>query len=384
MEELYLLDDKLNKKYIIDTYSNILWVPRYNDIGDCELVISASQENFKKIKECRYITRDDDDMACEIKKVEIQTDEENGDQLIITGIDIKNILNQRIIEKQTNFNGLVEDYIRTLINDAIINPKNSDRKINNFILADKVSFSETIREQVTYDTVGDKIQNLCKQYGWGYKVTISRGNFVFSLFKGKDKSKYITFSHNYDNISTTNYSKDDSNIRNVALVAGEGEGVNRVTTIIGGGAGINRHELYIDARDISSSIDYNELTTKYPNGVERVVNNTIYYQVDGVNIAILIKNDKGEITEVQLCSNIYIENLKNTGYEKMAEHTSVTSFSGEIIVGMNYTYKKDYELGDIVNIVNEYGISVNARISEVIENQDDNGYTMEPTFENIE
>lgn len=384
MEEFYLLDNELNKKYIIDTYSSAIWVKRYNDIGDCELVISASIENFRKIKECKYIARNDDDMVCKIKKVELQTDEENGDQLILTGKDITDILNQRIVIKQTNFNGLVEDYIRTLINDSIIKPTNADRKIKNFALSNKEGFSETIREQVTYDNVGDKIQKLCKQYGWGYKVTVNNGNFIFALYKGNDISSYITFSHNYDNISTTDYSKDDSNIKNVALVAGEGEGVARKTITIGNGVGIDRHELYVDARDISSEIDYDELLTNYPNGNEKVINNVIYYQVNGSNIAILTKNDAGEITNVQLCNNIYMENLKNTGYEKMSAYTSITSFSGEIIVGMSYKYKEDYNLGDIVNIVNEYGISINVRISEVIENQDDNGYTMEPTFENIE
>ena len=384
MEEFYLLDNELNKKYIIDTYSSAIWAKRYNDIGDCELVISASIENFRKIKECKYIARNDDDMVCKIKKVELQTDEENGDQLILIGNDITDILNQRIVIKQTNFNGLVEDYIRTLINDSIIKPTNADRKIKNFALANKKGFSETIREQVTYDNVGEKIQKLCKQYGWGYKVTVNNGNFIFALYKGNDISRYITFSHNYNNISTTDYVKDDSNIKNVALVAGEGEGVARKTITIGNGRGIDRHELYVDARDISSEIDYDELLTNYPNGKEKVINNVIYYQVNGSNIAILTKNDAGEITKVQLCNNIYIENLKNTGYEKMSEHTSITSFAGEIIVGMSYKYKEDYNLGDIVNIVNEYGISINVRISEIIENQDDNGYTMEPTFENIE
>lgn len=384
MEEFYLLDNELKKKYIIDTYSSAIWAKRYNDIGDCELVISASIENFRKIKECKYIARNDDDMVCKIKKVELQIDEENGDQLILTGKDITDILNQRIVIKQTNFNGSVEDYIRTLINDSIIKPTNTDRKIKNFTLANKKGFTETIREQVTYDNVGDKIQKLCKQYGWGYKVTINNGSFIFALYKGSDISEYITFSHNYDNISTTDYSKDDSNIKNVALVAGEGEGVARKTITIGNGIGIDRHELYVDARDISSEIDYDELLTNYPNGKEKVINNVIYYQVNGINIAVLTKNDAGEITNVQLCNNIYMENLKNTGYEKMSEYASITSFAGEIIVGMSYKYKEDYNLGDIVNIVNEYGISINVRISEVIENQDDNGYTMEPTFENIE
>ena len=384
MEEFYLLDNELKKKYIIDTYSSAIWAKRYNDIGDCELVISASIENFRKIKECKYIARNDDDMVCKIKKVELQTDEENGDQLILKGKDITDILNQRIVIKQTNFNGSVEDYIRTLINDSIIKPTNTDRKIKNFTLANKKGFTETIREQVTYDNVGDKIQKLCKQYGWGYKVTINNGSFIFTLYKGSDISEYITFSHNYDNISTTDYSKDDSNIKNVALIAGEGEGVARRTTTIGKGVGIDRHELYVDARSVSSEIDYDELLINYPNGKEKVINNVIYYQVNGSNIAIITKNDAEEVTNVQLCNNIYIENLRNTGYEKMAAYTSVTSFSGEIIVGMSYQYKKDYKLGDIVKIVNEYGISINVRISEVIENRDDNGYTMEPTFENIE
>ena len=34
MEELYLLDENRKRKHIIDTYSNIIWAPRYNDLGD--------------------------------------------------------------------------------------------------------------------------------------------------------------------------------------------------------------------------------------------------------------------------------------------------------------------------------------------------------------
>ncbi len=122
----------------------------------------------------------------------------------------------------------------------------------------------------------------------------------------------------------------------------------------------------------------------YPNGKEKNINNVIYYQVNNENIAILTKNEKQEITKVQLCNNVYIESLKNTGYEKMATYTSITSFVGEIILGINYTYKEDYDLGSIVNIVNKYGISAKVRISEILESQDDNGYSIEPTFESVE
>ena len=378
MEDLYFFDKELNRIHIIDTYLSVIWANRYNAVGDCELVISASIENLNKLKESKYLERSDDDMVCEINKIELKTDEEHGDKLIITGIDVKNILYQRIVEKQTNFNGLVEEYIRTLVEDAIINPTNPDRKIDNFILGDKAGFTETIKQQVTYANVGEKVEDLCKQLGWGFKITINNKKFVFSLFKGEDKTEYVMFSPEYDNISSTDYIKDNTDIKNVALVAGEGVGINRMVTIIGSGKGIDRHEMYIDEKNTSSLIEYDELTHRYPHGKQVTIEDVIYYQVDGVNIATITKDTEGEITEVKLCKDIYIESLKNIGAEKLAIHKSVTSFKGNVIAGMNYTYKID------VSVMNEYGISINARISEILENQEDNGYILEPTFEYFE
>ena len=46
----------------------------------------------------------------------------------------------------------------------------------------------------------------------------------------------------------------------------------------------------------------------------------------------------------------------------MAQYKSTISFEGKIIIGVNYIYKKDYNLGDIISISNEYGISMNAII----------------------
>ena len=40
-------------------------------------------------------------------------------------------------------------------------------------------------------------------------------------------------------------------------------------------------------------------------------------------------------------------------------------------------------MGDLVSVENEYGISMKARIVEVIEVNDENGYSIEPKFEYI-
>lgn len=385
MEELYLLDKNRKVKHIIDTYSSVIWAPRYNTIGDCEVVISASFENLRKIKESRYIVRDDDDMVCEIEKIEIKTDIENGDQFIIYGTDVKKILKQRIVAKQINFNGLVEDYIRTLINESIINPLDVDRKIDNFILGEKQGFTETIKQQTTYDNVGEKIEEICKQYGWGYKIILNNEQFVFLLYKGKDLSEYISFTESNDNISTTEYLEDNKNVKNVALVAGEGEGANRTTVTVGEGKGIDRHELYVDSRDVSSAINYDELIKSYPGGTIKKIDGKSYYQVNGENIAIITyyenSEDSQDITDCILLSDVYTESLKSEGYEALAGCISAISFSGTVIVNCGYTYKMDYNLGDIVNVESEYGISINIRITEIVESKDGNGYTIMPTFD---
>jgi hypothetical protein len=47
-----------------------------------------------------------------------------------------------------------------------------------------------------------------------------------------------------------------------------------------------------------------------------------------------------------------------------------------------YEYKTDYDLGDVVKIINEYGIEAEARVTEVMESEDnENGYTIEPKYE---
>lgn len=41
---------------------------------------------------------------------------------------------------------------------------------------------------------------------------------------------------------------------------------------------------------------------------------------------------------------------------------------------------EDYFLGDVVQVINEYGISAAPRIVEIIESEDENGKSTVPTF----
>jgi hypothetical protein len=81
---------------------------------------------------------------------------------------------------------------------------------------------------------------------------------------------------------------------------------------------------------------------------------------------------------------IYEVYLLTRGYEKLSEYGVVTAFEGTVEPDVTFTYKRDYFLGDVVTVENSYGISLSARIVEVTEVNDDNGYSIEPKFEYLE
>lgn len=392
MVELYILDTNLNQIDVIDEYRSLLWVKRYTQFGDCEIYISATERTISSLQRGHFIRRDDDDMICRIKSVTLETDVEEGDYLIVVGEDCRSILNQRIVWRQTSFRGTAERLIRRLIFDNIINPQldYDFRRIPNFTIAEMKGFTETMNTQVSYDVVGEKIIEICTTFGYGSRVTFDGANFIFDLYKGEDRSynqgenDFVVFSPEFENLASSNYSVDESNYKSIALIGGEGEGLKRTLTTfaVSDNVGINRYEIFVDADGISKTMSYDDLLEAYPDGAITSSGEKYYWTVDGVNIAVLDSNT--EPSEATLETNIYYELLQAQGQDTLSEHVIVTSFDGEVEPYHSYKYGEDYYLGDIVTVKNEYGIESSARITEVIECFDENGYSLVPTFEYME
>lgn len=437
MIDLYVLDGNLEQIGIIDSYTSLIWSSRYNDDGDCELYIEADDRSLSLLKKDYFLVRSDDDMVCRIKKIELDTDVETGNYLIVTGYDVKDVLGQRIVWSQTNVDGNVEDYIRNLVYDSLVNPALSARQIKNasgranFFLGDKKNFKEVVAEQVTYKSVKEKVQELCKKYQWGYKVICDVKNFYFVLYEGTDRSDSVIFSPQFENLISTKYVEDSSNLANVALIGGEGEGSERSRNVSGYAEGFNRNEIFVDARDVSKTITWGDLILMYPTTdqggkghIDKSALGAAVYRMDSIDIAIV---DSNQLTELQanypngqiitkdgnqyyqvynvviadlpskaltesmssgdnviLRDLVYSVYLLNRGYEALAEYGTTITFNGTVNPNVTFVYKKDYFLGDKVSVENEFGIVVAARIVEVIEVVDENGYSVEPKFEYLE
>lgn len=394
--DIYVLDRVYNQIGIIDDFASFIWAKRYTQFGDCELYISATRENVQLLQRGHFILRsDDNDMICRIRSIELETNEETGDFLIVKGEDCRAILNQRIVWKQTNFKGSAGDFIARLIDQNLINPTNDAghnglRKIHNFTRRAWSGFNDNIDIQTTFDPVGDKVVEVCQMFDYGSKVTWENDQFVFDLYRGTNRSygqtvnPYVVFSPDFENLISTRYSIDSTGYYSIALVGGAGEGANRhrVTTHIGDYVGIDRYELFVDANDTSNELSYEDLAVLYPNGTIASESGKVYYSVNGEKIATL--DSASNPTQAVLENDAYYELLVERGKERLAETGTLVSFDGEVEPNNSFVYGKDYFLGDIVTVMNDYGVSADARITEVVESFNESGHSIIPTFEYIE
>lgn len=343
----YFLDSELNILAAFDTYKSAIFTGRYFSAGDFELYIPATKKALDLARASAFVTRADDTSCCGIvEKIGIQTSRTDGNFLTVSGRDAAALLDRRIVWRQTTYNGRAERIVRSLIENAFITPEIEARAVENFELGPEIGLNDSIRVQYTGDTIGSAVQAICKTTGTGYRVRLDlpRKKFVFELYKGTDRSfdqnavPFVVFSSDFDNLLSSTYDEDASGAKNVAQVAGEGQGNERVKVAVGSVSGINRNETFINA------------STKSDN--------------------------QGEIDLVT-----YEGLLTENGAQKLAELEAKKQIDGEIAPNYNYQLNRDYFLGDVIQIENEFGYRMAPRIVEVIESWSSEGYTCIPTFE---
>lgn len=363
---LNILDDQFRWIYTIDEFESLIWTERYSSAGNFELytpvndtiltIANYIRERLQKRIDT-YGWLKDAESTMVIEDVQISTDAESGSHLIISGRSLESILDRRIVWSQTVLDGYLQGQVRKLLNQNAINPSTSDRKIPNLTFkesSDSRITSLKIQAQYTGNNLYDVILGICDTYHLGFRIELSDTNkFVFSLYMGEDRSydqsknTYVVFSPTYENLINSSYIESINTLKNVTLVAGEDEGVNRKTRVVGSASGMARRELYTDARDIQS--EYRE-------------------------------DDK----DVVLTPAQYNALLDQRGSEKLSENVYTKAFTGEIEGTRSFVYGKDFFKGDIVQIMNEFKMETTARVSELVRVFDTSGYSMYPTFEVVE
>lgn len=355
--DIYVLNREFETVAVVDNYISEIWTDRYWEPGDFEIQVPSSKENLDIFKEDYYLWMAQSEHIMVIEDITLQSDAENGSTILVAGRSIESVLDRRIVWKQTSLNGDLQNAVQRILNENAISPSDSSRKIS--ALSFKASTDEkvtslTIDTQYTGDTVLDIIQDLCKQNDIGFKITMpSDGQWVFELYAGANRTydqtenPYIIFSPNFENLMNSNAYSSKKDYKTVALVGGEGEGSERKMTTVsvegGSLSDLDRRELFVDARDVSSSVDGGTLTTEQ-----------------------------------------YYEKLSQRGKEKLSEYKVTNTFEGEAETSRSFQYGTDFKMGDIVQNENEYGQTFTSRITEYIWSESESEQKQYPTFTVIE
>lgn len=410
--QVYILDAEYNPSGVIDEAESVLWHKKYNDIGESEIYIPCSKEYLEMLKKGNYLFRYDDDMVCKIKKRNIETDAENGGYLIIPATDLCTILAGRIVRWQVVYSGTVAGFIQKVLIDNVINPAEEVRRIpqkeethlSGFKFVLDTSNGATFDEKIEVSTFTDDLLQLiittCKTYNYGFRVSYDANTreIVFRLYKGKNKAlvtsdEYVEFSQQFANILSSNYAEDGSNYKNVAYVSYKAadDTVHLLSVYRGMDdgqpepTGEERQEIYVDGTGVSRDISYEELLQMFPSVTEATGTNdegkaiATYY--NGAQV-VATSEGTGDDEKITVSDYTYLLLIRALGYNALAEHTDTTEFVGSVDTIDTYEYKTDYNIGDIVKVINEYGIEAEACITEIMESDDnEDGYAVEPTFE---
>jgi hypothetical protein len=248
-------------------------------------------------------------------------------------------MDRRITGATKTYSGLVEVIMRTMLSeDTVAIPRVELGELQG--LDAEVSFQATYKNLLVYE------EKLAKSasYGFRFRPDFNTKKIVFEVYTGTDKSmsqgvnNRVIFSEMYENLNSAVYTENTQLYKTKVLVGGQGEGSSRTIVTVGGGTGLDLREDFLNATDISPD----DLTTAQ-------------YR------AALIQR-----------GNDYLE---ENCYSKSLEYETEPS--------VNFTYKQDYDLGDIVTVKkNSWDIAVDMRITELQEIYENGLMKVAPTLGN--
>jgi len=163
----------------------------------------------------------------------------DGPYITVKGQTLTGILGRRVLWKLYDLKGTTPEIMHKLVDDCCINPTRGDveaRKIPGLVMLDPPSGGDAIRVQKTGGTLLEALEQLGETYGVAFGVRFNPAvpQMEFWTRWGQDRSIHQTvnapvlYSTELDDVLSSEYSYNSQDYRNVALVAGEGEGNSRV------------------------------------------------------------------------------------------------------------------------------------------------------------
>ena len=378
MPIITVLDANFKPIDIIDGYMSLIWTERFYALGDFQLIMPTNHPKAKlylqygngfytTAEQITYFQIDDSDTLMRVEYMSIDYSRENGSTLTLTGSSIEVLLDDRVPwydSSITTFNteeggtGMygptVNDIITRLwnynFNNDINNPDRNFSRIKWEPKSSGVGLKEPPVMQWSNKSCYEIIRDILKELYCGVKLRIaSNYRFYIEIVPPQDKQNSVIFSPDNDTLVSSSFKKSlaPKNIVRVFKQADqEGKANKKATAGEAGHTGIARREVSINADDVYQNTDANG-------------------------------------NAVTISDEVMTYILKNYGEQQYWNYRLVNNVEAEINWDY-YKYGKDYSLGSVVLIINEWDIRSSAIVTEYIRSWDDKGRSEYPSYEFID
>lgn len=356
-----ILTLELNLVGEVDNYSSLIFDMSWHGIGEFELKINKYIQYADELQKDRIILIGNDHRKVYVikyRQIELDESGKATENWIVRGLELKSIITERLTipppgKAHDKVTGSYETVMKHYINTCLVNPLDVKRKLDMLTIAPDLQRGQQLSYSSRLKMLAEEISTLSLDSGLGWTIYLDLTNkkWVFDVQEGVNRTRGqnvnspVIFSPEFNSLKSLSYTQSDLNYKNIAVVAGQGEGVERRIIEVGedGKTGYWRRETFIDARDISET------------------------------------NDDGE----PLPEQKVIAALQARGQQQLNELLQEEYLEGQLLNQGSFIYEKDFNNGDIATIQNlNWGVTLDARITSVREAYENNTHIIEGTFGN--
>lgn len=346
----------------ITQYTSLQITRSYSGIGSLELRVNRYARNADQMTKGRVIfPQGQTDRAFVIRhrEIELDADGKSTENWIVRAPSLKTWFSDRLTIppdglSQDKVEAPAESVMHHYANTQAINPADIENALPITAGIDQAR-GEVLDWNSRYKDLAEEMASIGELTGLGWNIVLDyeAQAFKFEVLQGRDLTAGQSilppaiFSPEFRTLKQLSYVESDLDFKNVAVVAGQGEGAERRIVTVGdlSATGLDRRVLFVDARDISEET---EDDPPVPIPVEKIE-----------------------------------ESLRQRGLQKLAEHAQEIFLEGQALSQSRLIYGKDYDLGDIVTLRNrEWGVTMDARITEIKETYEPGNVGIELTFGN--
>lgn len=432
--EVYILDDQLRRIEVIDRYESCIWTERHATNGDFQLVIHSTTQNRNLLTKGTRLTTNTGKAVMTIENVENKDDSEGRSLLTVTGRSLEGTeLENRVV--RANLNGTDSDPNTILATNP---PATALRALFKYIMVDgeldpadilpmytpgSLYPANTVLEPDTpVDlsfppmTLYQAISETCQAYGLGFRMYRGpdNGTIYFNIYTGDDRTSTQTtlpaviFSPDLENLTNVSEFSSIELYKNVVLVVGKtrtkwvyadddaaaATGFDRRVTIF------TPTEIELDKYGWTSAMDNAtdraiEVSTNatHDANLAKLKTNTDMTTAEETAIKVyrtnagLTAQQQADLTAAFVEYDRYRTDLaaldaalEQAGKEELSKYKALQAIDGEIPNFGSYRYGIDYQLGDIVEMRNDDGLTNRMRVTEQINVDDAQGERAYPTL----